>query len=720
MTREVRTKIMSATSRKCFGLLAAAILVLPCAACDDSPAADADADVDTDVDADADADADLDEQPCTRPCDSACCEAGQVCVRDACIDEVNCAGGEPCQGDSYCEGGLCVPFGPPFQDFDEGCSREVEPLDSFEPEVQCEWPGDYDIETPSSTSVRVAPVVADLEGDGVPEILFVSHRTRDQVRIRAIRGNTCAPVWTMERPYDESCSLAVADLDGDGGQEVCGGGARGDAGRVPFCLASDGTLLWEGHDETGPFRPGGWDSGLAIANVDGVGAPELVVGLWVFDGETGELLRGRASPRVWTLPSLADLEGDGHLEALTGAWVADLAVDTPPVDLGGWHGYTAVAELSAAHDGPETVVVNGNIKVQALDGTVIYEQPVPGGGGGPPTVADLDGDGRAELACAGSSYFSAFDLDCTDIPASPEEAGFCAAENVSDGVLWSQPTHEMTSGATGSSVFDFEGDGPVEVVYADECWARVYDGATGAVKFSAPHDSATAWEYPVVADADGDFYSEIVVPHEGYLPQHCPDQDSQFPGAVREAGRTYAGITVYRDRQDRWAPSRPLWSQHTEHLSNRFDDGTVPLAEVPSWTTHNSYRQAHPREGGTANDSPDLTVGNLGAPECNTSEATQLLSATVCNRGTLPVAPGVDVSFHVDSPGGEVVCSATTGDALEPGACEDVSCLWEGITLDTDHEVHAVVDSDDEAFIAECHEDNNTATEEVRCPPIVF
>jgi len=47
----------------------------------------------------------------------------------------------------------------------------------------------------------------------------------------------------------------------------------------------------------------------------------------------------------------------------------------------------------------------------------------------------------------------------------------------------------MTSGnassnVTGSSVFDFDANGAAEVVYADECFLRMYDGSTGTVRYS--------------------------------------------------------------------------------------------------------------------------------------------------------------------------------------------------------------------------------------------
>ena len=48
--------------------------------------------------------------------------------------------------------------------------------------------------------------------------------------------------------------------------------------------------------------------------------------------------------------------------------------------------------------------------------------------------------------------------------------------------LWRMPVIDASSRRTGSSVFDFEGDGVAEVVYADEETLWVFDGSTGSVE----------------------------------------------------------------------------------------------------------------------------------------------------------------------------------------------------------------------------------------------
>jgi hypothetical protein len=83
------------------------------------------------------------------------------------------------------------------------------------------------------------------------------------------------------------------------------------------------------------------------------------------------------------------------------------------------------------------------------------------------------------------------------------------------------------------------------------------------------------------------------------------------------------------------------------------------------------------------------------------------------------VAAGVQVSFRLDSPDGAELCATTTIGALHGGDCEDVECTWDGVPIEETHTVHAVVDPDDGDGVVECHDDNNDAADEVRCPPLL-
>ena len=56
------------------------------------------------------------------------------------------------------------------------------------------------------------------------------------------------------------------------------------------------------------------------------------------------------------------------------------------------------------------------------------------------------------------------------------------------------------------------------------------------------------------------------------------------------------GIYVIGDRNDTWVPARQIWNQHSYHVTNVNDDGTIPRFEQNSWQTHNTYRLNLPRQ----------------------------------------------------------------------------------------------------------------------------
>jgi hypothetical protein len=298
------------------------------------------------------------------------------------------------------------------------------------------------------------------------------------------------------------------------------------------------------------------------------------------------------------------------------------------------------AEIVVAHGGTLTIF---DASHQVFAGTSVK---LPAPGGGPPTVADFDGDGLPEVGIATSDYYVVIDPDCQ---ANPRPGGQCASRDqcehapggaCPDYILWSRTSQDHSSQITGSSVFDFEADGKAEVVYADECFARVYSGGDGRVLFSLYHSSSTWQENPVIADTDGDFRAELVVVSNGnFTKQGCAELldpsgvETHFAGTICEKnadcvsgvcdaglcrcttsqqccsgaasddacielGRQCApppagtagtgntcrasfphgsvGIRVYKDSRDRWVESRPIWNQHAYSVTNVNDDGTIP------------------------------------------------------------------------------------------------------------------------------------------------
>ena len=473
--------------------------------------------------------------------------------------------------------------------------------------------------------------------------------------------------------------------------------------------------------------------------------PEILVGEQVFDGD-GCVLTTWNAGKAAGMEQVADVDLDGQMDLVTPSRIAgwDEAttewIDKPwfvknPMQTAGYSGIANVGTYSQVDgidpaDQPELVVLSapgnqGRIRIQSLDGAVVWgpivtykTEVLPEDKGGPLTISDFDGDGQVEFASAGATQYVVYDPDCMAslMGMSPPErpGGTCErspeqqAKNLPDGVLWAQPSQDKSSNITGSSIFDFDGDGDGEAVYRDECYLRVYDGKSGTVLFSAPASSGTGLEYPTIADVDGDFATEIVVPRTPY--GACPPVDPLFPDSGPH--KASSGFAIYRDPLDRWANSRPVWNQHVYSVTHVTDDARVPrLSEyVNNWQAPglNNLRQNSQGNLG-ALQIADLTVEltDLGML-CDFEGGDFVLQAEVCNRGTNPVQDGVTVAFlqtmtpdqTVDE--AVVACTAQTTMLLEPGECEIVQCQT---MLNGSGNVFVDVDPEDK--IADCHPGNN-------------
>jgi hypothetical protein len=183
------------------------------------------------------------------------------------------------------------------------------------------------------------PVIADLEDDGNLEVLTIN----DQGTVYAWR-NDGRPVISGSGGFFGQAArsnvlgfpcLAVADLDGDGANEVVGAAADYANG-----CDGDGICIW---DKGGRLLlgPGSYPAtfscfyGMAIANIDesrdleiiAFGAGESEATLWAFkkDGSQAAnfpiVLEG-LSRDLWfgNQPAVADLEGDGILEIVVSIW----------------------------------------------------------------------------------------------------------------------------------------------------------------------------------------------------------------------------------------------------------------------------------------------------------------------------------------------------------------------------------------------------------------
>ena len=497
--------------------------------------------------------------------------------------------------------GVCDPPEVYTVEVDDDCTSSGG-VGSFDPVVEWQWTGWEGL--PTYTHVVSTPVVGDLtddDGDGVlgdgdtPDIVFTAFQEKEQTKegvLVAISGDGSGTHWMASVDVYGNGGVALGDLDGDGWPEICASSMT----HSIVCTDRFGNELFRAGD-----RPA-YNGHPAIADFNGDGRAEIAYGaelftntgvrLWAGDGGIGGRSATHASVPV-------DLDGDGIMELVAGNTVYNFVNGTVRWDDGMADGYPAIGNFDDDKE-PEIVrVIPGSLLLLDSDGTLIWESAIDREDrGGPPTVADFDGDGEPEIGVAGYATYTVVDTDGS--------------------VLWQNPTDDNSSSITGSSVFDFEGDGRAEVLYADEESLWVYDGATGEVLLQLEqHASNTRLEYPVIADVDGDGATEIIL------------------ASVNAWWDGWDGITIIGDAENSWAPARRIWNQHAYHITNVDNFGGIPEEQVPNWQSWNNFRAAGTEYG------PSVWRANLvpGEPAVCTAECQDGLVTVwvpVENQGQVP------------------------------------------------------------------------------------
>ena len=554
-------------------------------------------------------------------------------------------------------------------------------------------------------------------------------------KLRVLDGASGKELWSLAAAKTGNLgfaglSVALGDIDGD--QRVDIVAATGDG--YIAAIDADGKVIGVSDQPIDTVTAGtfGWGGGIALGDMDGDGSPEIAYGRNVFSTKGGNITRlfvgagdnGGGGGRE--LSFFADVDDDGKLELVAGRTVYEMDGSMLWNKTGLPQGYNAVADFDG--DGKPDVVLVANAQVWILkgaDGSVeLGPVALPGGGnGGPPTVADFDGDGKPEIGVAGQSKYSML---------KPDYVGSTLK------VVWSAPNHDLSSSVTGSSVFDFEGDGKAEVVYNDECFLWVYDGQTGAVRLALLTTSFTATEASLVADVDGDGHSEIVMVSNGadpsgsgwgcnVAPWNQPDAANDRPAWVPPTGApAYRGITVFGDKQNSWVGTRTIWNQHAYSVTNVCDSrdsacdppnlyGSIPASMKQNWKLNwlNNFRQNVQDKG--IFDAPDVTVSV--AVQCSTPVKVQV---SVRNIGLAGLPAGVNVGVFAMVAGVEQQLGiVATTKALLPGQTEVLSfSVPAGSAAPTDpYFARVIIDPANKTF-NECRDDNNESKKVVaQCGP---
>jgi hypothetical protein len=454
-----------------------------------------------------------------------------------------------------------------------GDCTEQSPPDSFEPDVQWTWTG------PAGEISIVPALVANFTDDNadgatdlcdVPDVVVVAGVDLNIGRIWLLDGETGSEHFQIPLDVAVSVTPALGDLDGDGLPEIVAATPGGlfNVNQPSYLVAfeHDGAVKWQ---NDAPIDHG-QGFAIALADLDADGDVEVVADDTVVDHEGTTMWSmpgnqaGWAMYDVWhcTATAAADLDDDGQQEVVLGQ-TAFRHDGTPYYANPGIEpGFPQIADLDDDPEPEVLVTTRQGASILEHDGTIKLVDQTPTGDASPAwfrpaTVHDFDGDDVSEVALSSATHYSVHE---------PDLATQLWIANVVDGSGWSAGT-----------AFDFLGDGVAEAMYTDEINLYVYDG-DGNPLLTVPRSSPTLIEYPTVADVDNDGSAEIL---------------------VVSYGAPAPALQVIRDVRDRWIQARRIWNQHTYHVTNVREDGTIPQVEPKSWTLLNTYRTNAQIEGGS-------------------------------------------------------------------------------------------------------------------------
>jgi LruC domain-containing protein/uncharacterized repeat protein (TIGR01451 family) len=262
-----------------------------------------------------------------------------------------------------------------------------------------------------------APVVADLDSDGEPEII-VGNLTRWQVEVYDSSGQLRAD-WPQLLRSGVKSAAAIGDLNGDGAADVLVGDLRG----YLHAFDADGNALAGWPIKTGINAEADYRilAQPQIVDLDGDGQPEIVLALsdsrlYVY-AANGALRSGWPvslgdAPDIYgshvidSAPVVADINGDGQQEIVVGSYDHNLYVYRADGQLL-WAYPTrdvimstpSVGDVAPGSPGMEIVVGSGDRFVYLLssDGQLLWKRATGWIVRSSPLLVDLERDGALEI-----------------------------------------------------------------------------------------------------------------------------------------------------------------------------------------------------------------------------------------------------------------------------------------------------------------------------------
>lgn len=508
---------------------------------------------------------------------------------------------------------------------------------------------------------RRIPVIGDIDLDGMPEVISGAPTIGSGTYV--FNGATGGLERTIAAsPFALNLNAhAIGDIDNDGFGEIVQV-SQSASGRQLLCYEHTGGLKWTSSVQVGYTN---FDDVWVpqIADFDGNGTPEIYLGNQIYNSVNGTLIAsgGPGGPKgshagspnepatiaADVLPNGFCPDCDGlELVAGNSVYSVDLSGATMTVRTsitGLPDGLTSLGDVDRDGDidavvvgqnaGGRGVVYAWDLQTTTQIGTSFQIDACSNAGGfvttsgGLATIADLNNTTGPEIIVSGRNVLVALRLNA--------------------GVLqefWSFSTVD-NSGRTGTAVFDFEGDGIMEVVHRDDVSLRILHGQSGVVRFTTTCPSSSRFEGPVVADVDNNGQANIV----------CSCSNS---------------VKAFQPNGVPWVAARNIWNQRGYFVLNVRDNLRIPAFQqgqqqgfpnsAPANYPFNAFMKQTTRlsNNGTitypaANDqvsilNPLLDV-DLG-PCQNGIRDSIGIRLTVRNTGNSPIPIGTPIAFYNGNP----------------------------------------------------------------------
>ncbi|MBI1768437.1 MAG: hypothetical protein HYR67_08695, partial [Bacteroidetes bacterium] len=525
--------------------------------------------------------------------------------------------------------------------------------------------------------------VGDLDRDGIPEVI-VNEIENDYIYILNGKDGTVKKSLKVGFSLDRDPMIGNIDNSNCAWIFVSGGN---------YVYAYDCNLNFKWKSTLLSASP----TLMGLADFDGDGKSEIYCRDEILAAESGiRIVKGTNSANASQAPIAVDIldaagnvagTGDNKLELISGCNIFSVNLGARTLNSGSltlkksaanyfyWQkngntSHTSVADYN--QDGKLDVIASGSTGAQSANATVFfwdvqnnvvktYIDANPASvfiagcsntsgtyykngwqnGIGRLNIADIDGDGKLNVSYISGKYMYALD------------------ENFNQ--KWRITVNEETSGYTGCTVYDFNGDGAAEVVYRDEQFLYIINGKDGTTNTQQQCIARTNFEYPIVSDIDGDGTTELCVT--------CGFDDAlAWSNFCSIAYSQNSCVRVFQSAGVPWVPSRKLWNQHGYFNVNVNDDLTIPkvmqkqtaifstgVCTVTSNRPLNSFLNQSPfldSKGCPTYASPDLVnvqaLFQVQPPTCPNTDFTVTIG--VKNQGDVTINTNVPVTFYNGDP----------------------------------------------------------------------